>query len=735
VNEAQSQVERSKFPPLYWLVIVFEFFERGSYYGVMSVLSVYLTDVLGFPKQDVGLLKGTIQPLLYFLPIISGALADRFGYRRALFVAFSLLGGGYFLTSQATGYAPVFLSLVVMGIGAGTFKPIISGTIARCTDESNSTLGFGIFYWSINLGAFVFPLLLVPYLKKNVGWDWVLIAAAIGTGAMLLPTLLFYREPPGAKEAAGTKAAADGSPTPPRPTLLQTLANAFEIVYSPFVLLRAFAQRSRLGALLLAGLCAGLLGYGAWAFARGSEASASFSARSYALGSRELLVKIDRNLTAPKPFKLEVDDAARRVALTLHDPDRLASYAPDVVAAAAELQPGLGLDAAKLARYAEEANVRHVLWVAIDRSEPEPLLVRRGNARGLGLVVPGVEGYRAHRSELLADLRAEPTLVSVSASKLDELVSKAASRPFVVGFIGLLLCGSLVVMRLAPRFRSATPGRRAAMALGTLVAMQALFWTLHLAAGLSLFATILSGVIGATLLALYGINTDEVERFHDHFRFILMIFIYSGFWVLYFQMFDSVLWYVQAYVDASSLNRSVNAALGALGLSAGWRFDVEHVTVVNGGAIILLQLLVSTLVKKARALPTMVVGISLATVGMAMLAISTGIWVFLGGIVIFSIGEMTAHPKFISYVGQTAPKARVAMYMGYLFLYGVIGSSIGSVVGANLYVHYVDELSQPRTLWLIFASIGLGTIVGLLLYDRFVGRDRKPAAPVVEAAS
>jgi len=64
--------------------------------------------------------------------------------------------------------------------------------------------------------------------------------------------------------------------------------------------------------------------------------------------------------------------------------------------------------------------------------------------------------------------------------------------------------------------------------------------------------------------------------------------------------------------------------------------------------------------------------------------------------------------------------------MGYLFLYGVIGSSIGSVLGANLYVKFVDEMNQPRTLWLIFTGIGVATIVGLLLYNRFLtwGDDR-----------
>ncbi len=89
----------------------------------------------------------------------------------------------------------VFLSLVLMAVGAGFFKPIISGTIARVTDESNSSLGFGIYYWSINLGAFIFPLILVPYFK-SIGWSYIFVMAAVGTGSMLLLNLFVYREPP-----------------------------------------------------------------------------------------------------------------------------------------------------------------------------------------------------------------------------------------------------------------------------------------------------------------------------------------------------------------------------------------------------------------------------------------------------------------------------------------------------------------------------------------------------------
>lgn len=413
------------FPRSFWTVITMEFFERGSYYGVMSVLSVYLVlsvpeGGLGFSKESVGVIKSTITPLLYFLPILAGALADRFGYRRTLMMAFAVMSTGYFFTSLSTAYGMVFLSLILMAIGAGFFKPVIAGTISRVTDENTSSLGFGIYYWSINLGAFIFPLIFVPYLK-SIGWSYIFVMAAVGTGSMLLLNIFVYREPP-------------------KPKSTQPLIEVFKGIF-----------------------------------------------------------------------------------LVLKD-----------------------------------------------------------------------------------------------------------------------------------------------------------------------------------------------------FRFVLMIVIYSGFWILYFQMFDTVLWYLKDYIDMTPVNKVVNSFLGIFMQNPSWKFDSEHVTVINAACIILLQLAVSKIVRKIPALPTMIAGIAMGTIGMAILSISTYAWVFIAGIVIFSIGEMTAHPKFISYVGLIAPADKKALYQGYAFLYGVIGSGIGGILGATLYVHFVDKLHQPGVLWFIFSLIGVATIIGLLLYNRFI---------------
>ena len=272
LSNTKKRQHKSGFSPQFWLVVIFEFFERGAYYGMMSFLSVYFSDSLGIPKENVGVIKGVIQPLLYFLPILSGAVADRFGYRRMLMIAFALLGGGYFLTAQMTTYTGVFIALVVMGVGAGIFKPLISGTIARVTDESNSTQAFGIYYWSINLGAFLFPLFLVPFLKQ-LNPAWVIIASAICTGAMIIPTFLFFRDPVRQQKADDRK----------QTSMIQTLANAFEIIYSPLVLVyRRITSGSgpRVIVLLLLG---GLLFLGVRQYLSPPTATVSVETRALAL--------------------------------------------------------------------------------------------------------------------------------------------------------------------------------------------------------------------------------------------------------------------------------------------------------------------------------------------------------------------------------------------------------------------------------------------------------------------
>ena len=419
----------------FWTANVMELFERAAYYGLNSVLAIYLTlevaaGGIGASEQEAGFLTSIIYGLVYVLPILGGALADRYGYRRMLLVAFSLLTAGYFAAGYTSTYAFVFLALLLMGTGAGLFKPVISGTIARTTDERTSSIGFGIYYWMINLGAFLAPLV-VSWLKQEFSWQAVFTASALYTGLMLLPTVFLYRDPP----------------------------------------------------------------------------------------------------------------------------------------------------------------------------RPE------------------------------------------STRKLKDVLIGAAE------------------------------------------------------------------VLGDS-------------------RFMLMIVVYSGFWILYFQNFGSVLWYLRDFVDREPVSAAVTSLLAAVGLDWQFTFDAEHVTVINAGVIILLQVVVSRIVKDRPALPTMVTGMALGALGFLTLAASRNPWVFVAGIAVFTLGEMTAHPKYYSFIGLVAPQDRKAVYLGYAFLYGVFGGLLGPNIGSFFYERWLKPAigtpeadARVRLFWIMFALLDIVATVGLVWYARAFGQD------------
>ena len=151
---------------------------------------------------------------------------------------------------------------------------------------------------------------------------------------------------------------------------------------------------------------------------------------------------------------------------------------------------------------------------------------------------------------------------------------------------------------------------------------------------------------------------------------------------------------------------------------------------LNSGTILTSPLFLSLLFRRYFLLSGSGMGITRSLSNTACLAFSSTIWIFILGIAVFSIGEMTAHPKYYSYVGIVAPADKKAVYMGYAFLYGVIGSLIGSNIGGVLYeamlkpqVGNPDAASAYRTFWLLFAALDLISMVGLILFNRYIAQD------------
>ncbi|MFP4060113.1 MAG: MFS transporter [Bacteroidales bacterium] len=187
-----------KFPRTFWTANSMELFERWAYYGVFNLLALYLTSstetgALGFTQVEKGLLMGTVNAILYFLPIITGAIADKLGYKKMLVISYVILSSGYLLMGYTSSFAMVFLSFFYVAIGAALFKPIISATIAQTTDEDNSSLGFGFFYMIVNIGGLIGPVMASEL--REISWKLVFISSSAAIGINLILVLLFYKEP------------------------------------------------------------------------------------------------------------------------------------------------------------------------------------------------------------------------------------------------------------------------------------------------------------------------------------------------------------------------------------------------------------------------------------------------------------------------------------------------------------------------------------------------------------
>jgi dipeptide/tripeptide permease len=174
-----------------------ELFERWAYYGMFAVLALYLTGskdtgALGFTQIQKGHLMGTVTFILYFLPVITGAIADKLGYKKVLFISYIILSIGYYLMGQVTSFSGVFIIFLFIAVGAAFFKPVLSATIARNTNDSNSSVGFGIFYMIVNIGAFIGPIFASKL--RAIEWKYVFIMSSLVILVNLI-LLFFYKEP------------------------------------------------------------------------------------------------------------------------------------------------------------------------------------------------------------------------------------------------------------------------------------------------------------------------------------------------------------------------------------------------------------------------------------------------------------------------------------------------------------------------------------------------------------
>ena len=222
---------RVGFEKSFWVANVSELFERLSYYAAFASLARYLHETLNFPTQRSADLSGLFGGLVWFLAIFGGAVADRLGFRRALSLAYLILGGSYFLLGSIGApwlagvrsvvplVALVTFVLMLPALGVSLVKPCVVGTIARASSENVRSLGYSIYYTLVNIGGALGPFA-ASWVHRHLSVENVFRVAALSVLLMFFGVLLFFREP---RKAGDAKTA----------SLAETVRNFLKVLGNP----------------------------------------------------------------------------------------------------------------------------------------------------------------------------------------------------------------------------------------------------------------------------------------------------------------------------------------------------------------------------------------------------------------------------------------------------------------------------------------------------------------------
>ena len=181
--------------------------ERFGYYTMLAVFALFLRANFGLEAGTAGAIYSTFLGLVYFLPLIGGFMADKFGFGKMVTIGILIMFGGYLLLSLPLGGDTIALvvmlaALILIGFGTGLFKgnlQVMVGDLyneAKFADKRDS--GFSIFYMAINIGALFAPtaaVKIMEWAQTDLGYsvnDSYHFAFAVACASLILSIAIYY---------------------------------------------------------------------------------------------------------------------------------------------------------------------------------------------------------------------------------------------------------------------------------------------------------------------------------------------------------------------------------------------------------------------------------------------------------------------------------------------------------------------------------------------------------------
>jgi dipeptide/tripeptide permease len=669
-----------------------EIFERLAWYGFFAVSSLYITGsraegALGFTSEQRGILQGIVPFILYLLPVLFGALADRFGYKKTFVVAYSVMVPAYYMLGKFTHFGTFFMAFLFVAVGAAIFKPVITGTVARTTDETNSSMGFGIFYMMVNIGGFIGPIV-AGFVRVRYGWDFVFIASAFWIACNFIWLFVFYKEPTSEAESGKKR------------SIAQVLTGIVEVLGNGRFFIMVF------GLLIMLMLSGRVLSWGVLGVVAGGWVLLNFLV-DIPLRAREKRGTVSSGLKAPMKlgnwkFALYLLilsgfwTSFNQIFLTHPEFIRDFVDTSDMVKTA---RSWFGDDFARNVAVVNEdlvqAEVGPMINTQASRIDERIKAIQDGAYLAAFDTIPGNErAVTIPPKTLKVDtVGAKPVLRELWGFNL-----RIPPDTFAAG-IGAL---QIHTLKLDPAAGSAVlqvlHNSSAGTAKDTLLRDQLFQQTgmvLNQPAGAEPSRTNPAEKVISLAVAAKIDSFDKVKPLNER----QMTYLLAG----------------VAYADPNETSAKLHA------FAEEYRqVNPEYIINVDAGAIVIFQVLVSWLIGFIAPLTAMVIGIIIAAVGIGMAAWTYTGWLVTLAITVFAFGEMAASPKSQEYVGRIAPKQKVAMYMGFYFWTVALGNIFGGLLSGQLYGSLARDMGRPDIMWMIFGGLGLLTAFILVLYDRLV---------------
>jgi len=187
-------------------------------------------------------------------------------------------------------------------------------------------------------------------------------------------------------------------------------------------------------------------------------------------------------------------------------------------------------------------------------------------------------------------------------------------------------------------------------------------------------------------------------------RFIAFLVIFSGFWIMFWQIFYSLPFYLLHVLKFE-------------------RFEL--IETVDAWGIILLTVPVTALVKRWRPMLAMSLGFALASASWLLIVAAPTWQIVVVAIAIFALGEAMQAPRFYEYVANLAPREQVGTFMGFAFLPVAIGSFVGGPLGGKLVQHFLHDTANPAGMWWTISGIGFASTLLMIAYDRLLAANPK----------